>query len=240
MRRTSIIIISCLIFSCNSKEKGNSDSIVQNADKTFDSRIEQLKLTFKEDDYLSFFKLFPDTYKEIITVYGFDDNTGEKPLYFEAKDHISFLFNPPKEHLTPLVKKSIGIAIEAKWDADAINYFQEELSNLVIKHPEEVLIVLKTKSDKKKADFWNFIFDGSSENDLQNNEKFYRIFEKIKPLDVEQSDILNREFKKLYNHSFPHNTPPHPHSSKNENRFFPARIFPYKTFMLSCAECSAF
>ncbi|WP_437921201.1 hypothetical protein [Sphingobacterium sp. LRF_L2] len=192
------IIVSFFIFSCGANEKKNGNNGVTQNDSIASTRIEKLKTAVEQKDYTTFFKLFPDTYHELVDFYGFNDDTGESPLYFEAKHHIPFLFNEPKEYLIPLIKKTIKISINGKWEADAVSYFQEELSDLIIKYPEEFLVILITKPEEEITSFWHFVFDGSGKYDLQNKEKFEVVYGKINTINRQQGELLKKEFEKMY------------------------------------------
>ncbi|MDR1876329.1 MAG: hypothetical protein LBQ84_01750, partial [Flavobacteriaceae bacterium] len=93
MKMFLIMLISCLVFSCsNANEKNNSSSDTIQQNSITDTRIEDIKQAFEQKDYTKFFKLFPDTYSELVDFYGFDDITGEKPLYGLYVAHINYLF----------------------------------------------------------------------------------------------------------------------------------------------------
>ncbi len=200
MRTIFAIFISCIVIACNQSEKKPTEflKVEPKVEKTPQTKPEKLKLAFEKKDYPAFFELFPDNFKDFVDLYGFDENTGEKPLYSDAKDHIPFLFNAPKEYFTPLIEKTVNIAIKGKWEADAVSYFQQELYSLISEHQKDILLVLKPKSDKESAGIWYFIFDGSSKYDLQIQEMFRTTYNKIKPLNSKQAEILKKEYNKLY------------------------------------------
>jgi hypothetical protein len=193
-----ILVISYSVFSCKSIEKNNDSNNTTQKDSIIDTKTEKLQRAFERNDYATFFELFPDTYSELIDFYGFDDTTGERPLYFKAKHHIPFLFNGPKEYLRPLVKKSIKISVDGKWKADAVSCFQDELIDLIIKFPNEFLEILTTRPDKEVVDFWHFVFDGSGKYDLQNKENFEALYRKINSLNKAQGALLKDEFERMY------------------------------------------
>lgn len=78
----------CLLLACNTKK----NTINTNCDNTITTRVENLKQAFEQRNYPCFFRQFPNTYKELIEFYGYDDSTGAKPLYDYYHSHINYLF----------------------------------------------------------------------------------------------------------------------------------------------------
>lgn len=194
-----ILVVSCLVFSCNANEKKEESNNVAQKDNIADTRIEKLKQAFEQNNYSIFFKLFPDTYSELIDFYGFDDNTGKKPLYDFYETHINYFFKYEEKISSEIfVGKVYKIAKDGVWDADGIGLFQSNLSELIISKPNIFLEILTTKPDKEATSFWHFVFDGSGKYDLQNKEKFETIYNKINPLDKKQGRLLKDEFERMY------------------------------------------
>ena len=163
-----------------------------NCDNTITTRVENLKQAFEQRNYPCFFRQFPNTYKELIEFYGYDDSTGAKPLYDYYHSHINYLFEYDGKLIDEaFVIKVYGIAKNGIWDADCVGLFQLNLIELI--------------------GFWFFVFDGAEIFDLQNKERFDMIYNKIDSLDKKQGLILKNEFKKMpppkvqysYDRSFP-------------------------------------
>lgn len=164
-----------MFFSCNANEKkkdNNRDSSDTTQIKSVaNTRIEQLKRAFEQKDYATFFKLFPDTYRELVEFYGFDDNTGKKPLYDFYAAHINYLFEyENKISSESFARKVYEIAKGGVWDADAVGLFQENLLKLIIDNPNVFLEILNTKPDKEAASFWYFVLDSPHPDNDQNKE----------------------------------------------------------------------
>jgi hypothetical protein len=194
------MVISCLVFSCNANEKKNdSSSDIMQKDSIADTRIEKLKRAFEQKDYTTFFKLFPDTYSELIDFYGFDDKKGKKPLYDLYDTHINYLFEYEEKISSEVFARKIyKVAKGGVWDADSVGLFQSNLSDLIIRKPNIFLEILTTKPNKEVTSFWHFVFDGSGKYDLQNKEKFETIYNKINSLDKKQGKLLKEEFERMY------------------------------------------
>lgn len=194
-----ILVVSCLVFSCNANEKKGESNDATQKDNIADTRIEKLKRAFEQNDYATFFKLFPDTYSELIDFYGFDDDTGKKPLYDFYETHINYLFEYEEKISSEFfAEKVYKIAKGGVWEADGIGLFQSNLSKLIISKPNIFLKILITKPDKEVANFWHFVFDGSGKYDLQNKEKFETIYRKINILNKKQGKLLKEEFERMY------------------------------------------
>ncbi|MGP1500492.1 hypothetical protein [Bergeyella cardium] len=200
MRKIFLFLaISCLFFSCNVNKKKEENNNVTQKNNIADTRMEKLKRAFEQNDYTTFFKLFPDTYSELVDFYGFDDDTGKKPLYDFYEVHINYLFEYEEKLSSEFfAEKVYKIVNGGVWRADGIGLFQSNLSELIIHKPNIFLEILTTKPDKEVASFWYFVFDGSGKYDLQNKEKFKTIYKKINSLDKKQGRLLKNEFERMY------------------------------------------
>lgn len=194
-----ICSIFFLFLSCNGNERRNKYSTTTEKDSIDNTRIEQLKKAYEKRDYKSFFKLFPNTYYELLNFYGYSDSLGEQPFYSLYEKHINYLFQH-KNSISPEIfaEKVYSIAENGLWDADAVGLFQVNLSQFIIYKPNIFIKILTAKSEKEVKSFWHFVFDGSSKNDLQNKDKFNEIYKKINSLDERQSLVMKSEFEKMY------------------------------------------
>lgn len=185
----------CLLLACNTKKNTNNT----NCDNTITTRVENLKQAFEQRNYPCFFRQFPNTYKELIEFYGYDDSTGAKPLYDYYYSHINYLFEYDGKLIDEaFVIKVYGIAKNGIWDADCVGLFQLNLIELIERNPVVILQVLSKQPAKDITGFWFFVFDGAEIFDLQNKERFDMIYNKIDSLDKKQGLILKNEFKKMY------------------------------------------
>ena len=162
-------------------------------------RITRLKKAYDKKDYLTFYKNFPNTFDELEMIYGFEDNIGKKPLYDISFEHINYFFEF-KDHiaLDEFIVRCYKISENGIWEADAVAYFQINLTNLVIKHPKEVVEMLNTLSKKEEKAFWFFVFDGSSKNDIGNKEKFKIVYKIIDTICTRHGKILQETFNEMY------------------------------------------
>ena len=199
IRLLFIVSISFLFLSCNANERRNQSLTTTENNSIDNTRIEQLKNAYEKRDYKSFFKLFPNTYNELLDFYGYSDSLGERPLYSLYEEHIKYLFQYENIISSEIFTEKIySIAVNGLWEADAVGLFQVNLSQLIINKPNLFIKILTAKSENEVKSFWHFVFDGSSKNDVQNKDKFNNIYQKINSLDERQSLVLKSEFEKMY------------------------------------------
>lgn len=205
MRIFFIMAISCLVFSCNAKEKKNDTSDIVQKDSitvvndSLKIKANQLKEAYSKNNYFGFFKLFPNTFDEFLKLYGYDDEKGENNiLALVCEDHIDFFFASYELNKESFIPKMFNLVKVGHWEADAPSTLQDNIEKFIKLHTKEVIDYLITKPDIEVTGFWYFVFDGSSRNDLQNKDKFNNIYQKINSLDKKQGLILKSEFEKMY------------------------------------------
>jgi hypothetical protein len=108
-----------------------------------------------------FFYAFPNSFSSFQRMYGYDDHKGSAPLYSISREHISLFFKTADMVDDKIFsQKLLDISKNGKWDADAVNYFQESLRKYFFTHNKSILELL---SKNKKDDiyrFWYFFSDG--------------------------------------------------------------------------------
>lgn len=106
-----------------------------------------------------FFEEFPNSFIEFKTIYDYNYN---KPsiLYEVATEHIFILFNN-LENIDDSIyyNKLINVAIDGKWNADAIFCFQFGLQKRVLQNPILTYDLLNSRNDKEIKSFFYFFFD---------------------------------------------------------------------------------
>ncbi len=139
-----------------------------------------------------FFKEFPKSFKELNSLYGFDKDT-PSILYYKAEDHILRFFSTMGAVSdTVFFRKIIAIAIDAHWDADAINYFQNRLREQIIKRSGLAFYLLRKMSPKDVQSFWFFYLDGSHPEKEMPKE-----LQSIKTIDKRIYDLCVAAHKKV-------------------------------------------
>lgn len=183
------LFYSPMVFSQN-----RTHEVCQN--KSIYDTILNIKIAYSNQDYTSFLLLFPNSMEQFTEIYGYDDANGKKPLYDEAFEHIKYLFNEgTKENIDTLFTKVIGIAINGKWDADAVNYFQDEFITAIKKYPKQFLFVISSKTREESSSVWYFLFDGPHPSNTK--EDYNDMYNLIKPLSNMQANILKQQFEIL-------------------------------------------
>ncbi|MBC7398323.1 MAG: hypothetical protein H7289_00145 [Mucilaginibacter sp.] len=124
-----------------------------------------------------FFNEFPNTFKELNELYGYEKDK-PAPLYYDGLEHIYELFNNLKSiNDTLYYKKIVSIAKGARYDADAVSYFQSGLRDKVLANPKLILFILKNKPEKEVIGFWSFYFD--YENSSARKKNYIELIKKI-------------------------------------------------------------
>jgi hypothetical protein len=173
----------------------NTPGDIQQYESTYDS-ILNIKKAYSDRDYAFLISLFPDNMEQFTEIYGYDDTSGKKPLYDDAFEHIKYFFNEvTNEYIDTLFAKAIGIAINGRWDADAVNYFQDEFIMVIKKYPKQFLSVISSKTVEESSTVWYFLFDGPHPS--RTKECYEDIYNLIKPLSNVQADLLRQQFEVL-------------------------------------------
>lgn len=148
--------------------------------------ILQLNEAYINNDYNTFWELFPGDFNQFIQFYGYSRyEQGLPSLYNKYGEHLSYLFSNnfvvDRKHISKLISISIG----GYWEADATNLFQNELRNLLIYYPELFIMSLLEYSDDSIRKFWEYIlyapfpYSEGFENDKGYKEFFRKIKNKI-------------------------------------------------------------
>lgn len=156
--------------------------------------ITLLKKAYYEKDYESFLTLFPNSFPKFLEYYGF---VGDEPmpLYSVAFEHIEFLKSGEKSRL---IGKLFDLAKNAIWDADAPNYLQKAVIELILIFPDEILSLLKEEENKIVENFWYFILYYPSlgaEYDLGYQKRYQQLYFCIS----EKDKLMGEVVKGIYN-----------------------------------------
>lgn len=166
MNKNLIILFVIVTCGCNlnSSQSANKSSVdVQSTQHRF-TEIDSLILYYEKSkenkenkqDLKKYNRLFPHSFKEFVSYFGFDEILGEKPLYNHSEDYIDLFFNQPDDK-SYRYKKMILIAKDGSWEADAPNYFKYNLQSK-LKDSLFIEILLKQSFDDQVG-FWHFYFD---------------------------------------------------------------------------------
>lgn len=144
-----------------------------------------------------FFELFPSSFSELNSLYGFIDGEAT-PLYNYSEKHI-FFFNEMKSiNDTLYYKKLINTSIGGRWDADAIGFFQDGVREHVLKNKKLTEYLLLSYSDKDILSFWVFFFDGPHPTNATPSLAPYKSF------DSRVLALLTKAYKQVCDESEEH------------------------------------
>ena len=149
-----------------------------------------------DETKINYFNSFPGSYTEFVRFFGYNDNADGVVygnLYEESLEYISefFLLNKEINH-NDFSNKIIGICINGKWEADAVNYFQTHVRNIVTSSHQDCccdnvdkfncyndtlqnafLSCLTHYEEKHILSFWRFYFDRPAE--IPINKELYSL-----------------------------------------------------------------
>lgn len=163
--------------------------------QTVSQSAKELDKAYQERNYELFFELFPSSFKTFIDYYGYTDKP--MPLYSQGLDHVNYLFSDSLKIDEKYLNKLFAIAKDAVWEADAPNYFQNNLRDLILKYSQEIVSFLN-KQDKKEIErFWYFVVYSLYPKELDNIAHYLKIRERIYPHSKEQSKIIEFAYKKV-------------------------------------------
>ncbi|WP_321480952.1 hypothetical protein [uncultured Bacteroides sp.] len=157
-----------------------------------------LKEAYSKNNYFVFFKEFPDTFEDFLSLYGFDDEKGAMPFYSCYDKHVRFFFDSYDLNKEKFIPKLFNLAKEGHWEADATGLLRDKISDFIKKHSKDMVEYLETKPDDEVVPFWHYVFDGSSRNNPVSDAKFNTIYKLIKAINKKQANILKEEFLRMY------------------------------------------
>ncbi len=129
-----------------------------------------------------FLNAFPSSFKELNLIYGWDDEKNvRRELYDVAEKHLELFGKTYDCSPKQWTLKSIKIALNGKWDADAVNYFKGLLEDKLSKNPKMYFYYLSKFTEKENISFWKFLID----NPFKNKD-IISTFEKIATQDNKQ------------------------------------------------------
>ncbi len=138
-----IVVLSLVFTACNSNKKQDVKINVLN-----------LKESFITKNEAQFLNQFPKSFKKFKNYFGWNAT-----LYKEANTYIDYWFYllNTKKHKA-YENNLTGICIDGKWEADAINYFQDKSLNYIKENQQYNLI--NELDDTKAKSVLFFLFDG--------------------------------------------------------------------------------
>jgi|GEM_PF-895032 len=143
----------------------------------------------------AFLKLFPHSFSLFNSIYGYDDETGPRLLYYEAEYHTDLFFKLESINQYAFIKKVIDISINGHWEADAISYFQMGLQESLLEKPDTYYSILSSYTEAEIASFWHFFFDGPHPENY--NDLFKELYAKGYTLNKNIAELMQKAYFKL-------------------------------------------
>lgn len=194
--------LDCPDFDFNSVEQ-QADSILVFMEKAKNSSSAN-RIIWEQ----KFFCAFPNSFKGMQAVFGYDDENGAAPLYSNESNTYSYT----DQHIMSDVigyfselksipdstyyEKYIRINIDGYWEADNINeafgfYYR------LIDHTESASKILAKFSDQEIRSVFHFIFDGPHPNNEYNEKIYKNLKSKIEGQSERLSKLLTESYKEL-------------------------------------------
>lgn len=188
----ALVLLIIIVNSCFAQAK--TDTLATKAKRL--KQLYNIAVNSSNGDFYKeqFFNAFPNTFKQLNDLYG-DENNKPGPLSNDAFGHIHELFNNITNiNDTLYYKKIIGIATDAHYDADAVNYFQDGLEKRILDKPALALYLLRDKTEKNIVNVWAFYFD--YENSSIKKENYNKLIKLIPSSNKKMITLITAGYQK--------------------------------------------
>ncbi|NQX86520.1 MAG: hypothetical protein HRT67_11565 [Flavobacteriaceae bacterium] len=153
----------------------------------------------KEKDSLSevsFFKMFPNNFKDFKVIYGYEENQG-KVVYGDLYDNYEQIvdYQPKYIETKDYIEKLIDISVNGVWQSDNVAHIQNKVNNFFVENSDVFTQILKKKSKLKIESFWKFFFDGPHPENQQ--EMYNNVLDKLVKVDKAMIPIVKSAYAKV-------------------------------------------
>lgn len=172
------IFANCLVAQSSNDKVKNLKQYYQVAFSTSDSIVYKTTLT-------KFFNEFPNSFDSYYSIYYWNEKKNvQAPLYDVSEQHLNLLLKYGDVNNILLIDKLCKLSINGRWEADAINFLQNELRNTIKHDLFSFSQTLNKYNEKQIVSLWKFYFDGpvplkripKELNELKRyNNKMYKI-----------------------------------------------------------------
>ncbi len=145
-----------------------------------------------------FFCSFPNSFKGMQAVFGYDDENGAAPLYDypQGENVIQYFSQLESIPDSTYYDKYVRINIDGIWEADNIRE-AFDFANRLIKDTKNACKVLSTFSDKEIKSVFRFIFDGPHPKNEYNEKLYKNLKSEIDRHNERLSRLLTESYEKL-------------------------------------------
>lgn len=184
--------VDCTYFDFKSAEQ-QADSILAFMEKSTDSSSAN-RISWEQ----KFFCAFPNSFKEMQAVFGYDNENGAAPLYVYPKGENVIQYFSQLESIPDSIyyDKYIRINIYGIWEADNIRE-AFGFANKLLKDTKNACTVLSSFSDKEIKSVFRFIFDGPHPKNEYNVELYKKLKPEIDSHNERLSRLLTESYEKL-------------------------------------------
>lgn len=184
--------INCIEFDFISVEQ-QADSLLSFMEKAKDSSLTK-RMIWEQ----MFFCAFPNSFKGMQAVFGYDVKNGAAPLYDYPKGENIIQYFSKLESIPDSIyyDKYVRINIGGIWEADNIRE-AFDFANRLLKDTENACNVLSTFSDDEIKSVFRFIFDGPHPKNDYNEKLYDNLKPKIDSKNKRLSRLLGESYEKL-------------------------------------------
>lgn len=194
------ITLAILFFTLVSFSSVKAQSFTVDTFKLNNAYRELIKSPNNLERQKAFFEAFPSTWKEYINLYDYVSKEGyDLTMYNLAYNHVKCLAEnmtliPESEYCSKIVCVSIG----ATYGADAPNYLQSLLHEVMWKKKDAMLKELSKLRKGYQMLFWQFYWSNSVESEEVEDEfnRFYKMNINTYP---KQMEIMKVAYTYFYN-----------------------------------------
>ncbi len=201
-REKAVESLDCTVLDFNSPEQ-QADSLLVFMEKAINSSLaDRIKWEQK------FFCAFPNSFKDMQSLFGYDDENGAAPLYSRGNETFDYAnraitndvigFFSGLELIPDSIyyDKYIRINIDGYWEADHIQK-AFGFSYCLMSDTKDACKALSTFSDKEIKSVFRFIFDGPYPKNDSNENLYEGLKTKIGSQDNRLSLLLTESYEEL-------------------------------------------
>lgn len=143
-----------------------------------------------------FFCAFPNSFQEMLNLFGYDLDKGAAPLYSNGAPIINYFANLNTIAKNIYYDKYINICVNGTWDADNIREafgFADRLKN----DTKAAALALSLRSDSEIKSVFKFVFDGPHPENEFNENLFNELMHALTNQDPRLTNLLETAYNQV-------------------------------------------